>query len=252
MTEPRQPQPPAYSPRPLSTRLVTSRRVKHEETNALRQTAILVAAAIIILILTVLIIIPGVIRFVGGLSSGTTVTEQQGLPPQVPQLAAPYEATYSATLTVTGFTTPKAKVIIVKNGEQQKEKDADEAGNFSVPVKLDQGENHLSAFAKNGDLESQPSQEFVTVLDTEPPKLEVTEPVDNQTIQGKKNQTVTVKGKTKPKAKLYLNDRLIFLADDGTFTTTQRLENGANSWSFRIVDNAGNITEQKMTVNFQE
>jgi hypothetical protein len=93
---------------------------------------------------------------------------------------------------------------------------------------------------------------FLTIFDNEQPQIEINEPTDNQTIQGKKNQNVPVKGKTKPNSKMYLNDRLVFVRDDGTFETTHRLENGGNSLSFKVIDMAGNQTEKVITVNFQE
>jgi hypothetical protein len=129
---------------------------------------------------------------------------------------------------------------------------ADDSGNFSTEVTLEKGENRFSAYAKNGELESEVSQQFLTIFDNEQPQIEINEPTDNQTIQGKKNQNVPVKGKTKPNSKMYLNDRLVFVRDDGTFETTHRLENGGNSLSFKVIDMAGNQTEKVITVNFQE
>jgi len=235
-----------------ASRLVTSRKVKNEENTAVRQTILIGLAAVIFLILSVVFIIPGVVRFLGGLSNSPTTTEQTDVPPQVPQFSLPADATSSATINLSGFTTPKAKVYILKNGSEAKVVDVDDSGNFSTDIDLDQGENHFSAYAKNGDLSSATSEQFVVIFDNQKPDIEITEPTDGQSIQGKKNQNVTVKGKTKPGSKIYLNDRLFFLQDDGTFTTTQRLENGANSLSFKVIDRAGNETEKVITVNFQE
>lgn len=216
-----------------------------------RQTVMIGLAGVVLLIVSFAVII-GFIRFIGGGASDTTATQQDGVPPQVPHFSAPVEATSSATMTLTGFTTPKAKVYLLKNGSADKTVDADDSGNFAVDVTLEQGENHFSAYAKSGELESAVSQQFITIFDNQKPDIEITEPTDNQTIQGKKNQNVTVKGKTKPGAKVYLNDRLIFIHDDGLFDTSHRLENGGNSLSFKVIDMAGNQTEKVITVNFQE
>ncbi len=234
-----------------SQRLVTSRKVKQEQSAALRQTVLIGLAAVILMLLSIFVIIPGFIRFIGNLSN-TPITEDEGLPPQIPQLSAPVEATSSAALTLTGFTTPNAKVYVLQNGAEAKIVDADGSGNFSVELQLEKGENRFSAYAKNGELESEVSEEFLTIFDNEKPEIEVTEPTENQSIQGKKNQNVTVKGKTKPGSKLYLNDRLIFIQQDGTFETTHRLENGQNNLSFKVVDMAGNEAEKVIPVNFQE
>jgi len=233
-----------------ANRLVTSRKVKQEQSSVLRQT-ILIGVAGVVLLLVSFVVIIGFIRFIG-YSSNTPIAIEDGVLPQVPHFSAPVEATSSAELTLTGFTTPKAKVYLLKNGSVDKSVDADDSGNFTIEVTLDQGENKFSGYAKNGELESAVSTQFMTIFDNQKPEIEVTEPTDNQTVQGKKSQNVTVKGKTKPGAKVYLNDRLIFIGDDGIFDTTQRLENGTNSLSFKVIDMAGNQTEKAITINFQE
>lgn len=234
-----------------ATRYTTSRRVKQEEKTALRQTIMFGLAGVVLMLLSIFIVIPGIIRFIGGLSSSPAVTED-ALPPQVPQFSAPVEATSSAELALTGFTSGKAKVYILNNGSEALTVDADEAGNFSTTITLEQGENRISAYAKSGDLESDVSRQFTTVFDNQKPEIEITEPTDNQSIQGKANQSTNIKGKTKPGAKVYLNDRLIFIQEDGTFETTHRLENGQNSLSFKVIDRAGNEAEKVVTVSFQE
>jgi hypothetical protein len=234
-----------------ATRLVTSRRVKQEQTTILRQSLLFGGGALFLLILAVVFVIPGVIRLVGALS-GSVDNEEDLLPPQVPLLSAPIQATSSASLQLAGFTSPKAKVFVLKNGSEDQQVDADDSGNFTVTLLLSDGENIISAYAKNDDLESEVSQEYTTLYDNEQPKLEITEPVDGQTVQGKKNQTVTVKGTTESKSRVYLNDRLVFAGEDGSFSTSHRLNPGENTLTFRVVDQAGNVTDQEMKVNFQE
>jgi hypothetical protein len=233
-----------------ATRLVTSRRVKQEQSTAIRQSMFLVGGALGIILLA-LIFIPMLIRFLGGLG-GPVANIEDDLPPQVPHLSAPVEATYSAQIAISGFTTPKAEVFILKNGEKNTQVTADDSGNFSTDVSLSEGENRISAYSANGKLESEASQEFFTIFDNQEPKLEVTEPVDGQTIEGKKNQTATIKGTTEGGSRIYLNGRLVFVGEDGTFSTTHHLENGENILNFVITDKAGNTSEQEMKVNFRE
>ncbi|MBW7956193.1 hypothetical protein H3C66_05745 [Patescibacteria group bacterium] len=234
-----------------ATRLTTSRRVKHEEKVALRQTLLFGLAGVILMILSILVIIPGIIRFIGGMSDIPEVAEDS-LPPQIPQFSAPVAATSSASLQINGFTTPKAQVYIIMNGAEEKVVEADDSGNFSTELQLEQGENRIAAYAKNGELESELSREFLTIFDNQKPEVEITEPTENQSIQGKANQNFTVKGKTKPGSRVYLNDRLIFTQADGTFSSSHRLENGSNSLSFKVIDLAGNEAEKVVTVSFQE
>ena len=234
-----------------ATRLTTSRRVKQEEKVAVKQTVMFGLAGIILMLVSIFFVIPGIIRFIGGLSSSPTFTEE-ALPPQIPQFSAPVEATSSAEMTLSGFTSGKATVYIINNRSEAESADADDAGNFTTVITLEQGENRISAYAKSGELESDVSREFTTVFDNQKPEIEVTEPTENQSIQGKANQNTKIKGKTKPGSRVYLNDRLIFIQDDGTFDTTHRLENGQNSLSFKVIDRAGNEAEKVVSVSFQE
>jgi hypothetical protein len=235
-----------------ATRLVTSRRVKHEESLALRQAALFGVAAVVLLVVTLLVVIPGVIRLFGSFSGVPDLDGQDTVIPQIPHLSAPVDATFSATINLSGFTTPKAKVFILKNGQEEKQLDADDSGSFATSMSLSDGENRFSAYASNGAGESATSEEFITVFDNEEPKIEISEPIDGQTIQGKLNQMVTIKGKTEPSSRVYLNDRLVFAREDGEFSTTHRLENGKNDLAFRVLDRAGNQSEKTISVNFQE
>lgn len=215
-----------------------------------RQTVFLVIAAIGLVLLSVLVIIPGVIRFLGG--SSAIVEVDDSLPPQTPILAAPVTATFSATLSLSGFTTKNSEVIFLKNGQQDQTAMADDGGNFTAEMSLEKGENLVTAYAKKGDQESGVSEQYTILFDDEKPLIELEEPKENQSIQGKKSQMVAVKGKTEPSSRLTLNDRLIFVTADGTFSTSHRLENGENVLNFRSVDAAGNTTEKQIKVSFSE
>lgn len=234
-----------------ATRLTTSRRVKQEEKQALRQTLLFGLAGVAFLLISIFVIVPGVIRLIGSFSQLPTEAAEQ-LPPQVPQFSVPPTATASASYTLTGFTTPQAKVYIIQNGSEVTNVTADDSGSFAVPLTFVEGENTLAAYAKNGTQESAVSQEYTTIFDNQPPQIEITEPTENQSIQGKRNQNLTVKGKTKPGSRLFLNDRLVFLQPDGAFSTTHRLENGTNTLAFRVIDQAGNQAEKSLTLSFQE
>lgn len=232
------------------TRLVTSRRVKQEETKALRQSLLFGGGALGMIILAI-IFIPMLIRFLGGFG-GPVVTEEDAVPPQTPYFSAPVEATYSARVALSGFTTPQATVVVLNNGQEATQFVADDSGNFTGEVSLQVGENRLTAFAKNDKLESDVSQEYVTIYDNEEPTLELSTPVDGQTIQGKKDQVTTIEGSTEPQSKLYINDRFVIVNNEGKFSTTHRLEVGENTLRFRVIDRAGNQIEEEIKVSFQE
>jgi hypothetical protein len=242
-----------YTSKTVRSTRSTSRRAKVEQSKLVKQTAIFAAAAIVLSLLSFLVIIPGVLRYIGGQNGGgNSAGNDTTLPPQTPILSAPVPATFSASISLTGYTSNKANVVILRNGEEYKTVPADDQGKFVADVELEKGTNTLSSYAKNDQAESSKSQEYTTIMDNEPPKLEVTQPTDNQSIQGKKNQSTTVQGSTDPQTKLYLNDRLMLVHDDGNFSFSYYLSSGTNTLTFKAIDEAGNVTEKKLTVNFSE
>lgn len=230
-----------------------SRREKRERSHLIKQTIFFFGAAAIFLAIFFLVVIPGIIRLVSSaMGKDNTETEQQ-LPPQPPFLSAPVPATSSAQLTLKGYQQKNQKIIILENAQEATRVSVQDDGSFSADVTLQEGENTLSAVAVDAqDQRSQPSAEFKVVLDTQAPAIEVSDPKDGSSIQGKKNQMVTLKGKTDVGSKVYLNDRLVYVQADGTFSTTYRLENGKNDLVFKAIDQAGNSQELKMSISFAE
>ena len=242
-----------YTPENLqATMPVTSRRLKREQSQILRQTILFGAGGLALILIGIFVIIPGVIRIVGGLAGNNPQVVEADVPPQVPVLAAPLDATSSAKLNVTGFTENNAKVTLVLNGSPQKEITADDSGNFSADVELSQGENHIAAYAKRDTAESALSGEYVIIFDDQAPSIEIESPKEGENIQGKKNQNIQVKGKTEAGSKMYVNDRLGFVQDDGTFSVSFYLNPGENVLKIKVVDMAENITEKELKVTFTE
>jgi bacillopeptidase F len=232
---------------------ISSRRAKVEQKKLMRQTVGFGVLALVCLAFFGFIVIPGVIRWVGGLGGTAQLTTDTDVAPQVPVIETPFEATSSAKLTLNGFNQKGNQVAILDNTEEVQRVSTNDDGSFHADLTLQKGENKISAFAINSaGKESSTSTEFTVMYSNEPPKLEVTEPTDHQAVQGKKNQNVTFKGTTDPKTKVYINDRLIFVGSDGSFSATQRLENGENKVSVKSIDQAGNVTEKVVTVNFSE
>ncbi len=234
------------------THPVSSRRAKVEEKKMVQQTVVFAVSAVVLGIIFFFVIIPGVVRFIGGLYGGATVQEDDVLP-QVPFISAPLSATSSAHLELNGFSQKDFTIVVVNNGSETTRVQTQEDGSFKAEVTLNEGENKLSAYAVSPkDSESGITQEYTVIFDNTKPKLEISEPKDGASVQGKKDQNITIKGVTDPDTKVYINDRLIFVSDDGNFSTTHRLENGDNGIAFKAIDLAGNITEKKITVKFSE
>jgi hypothetical protein len=60
----------------------------------------------------------------------------------------------------------------------------------------------------------------------------------------------TLSGRVEPRCRVYLNDALLPVAADGSFSKTLTLAPGPNRFTLRIVDQAGNVTTRTLDVYF--
>jgi hypothetical protein len=238
---------PESSFRPASSRLA-----KREQKTAVRQTIMFLAAAAILMLVFFFIVLPLMARLVTGPVQVNQDETKRPLAP--PVISAPVPATNSGTLKLNGFAQPKQEVVLLLNNQEELRQKTDDAdGKFSVEVKLETGINTLKAYAVTEDgNESAVSQEYSVEFDGSVPTITLTNVTEGQAFVGKNNQNMSLEGKTEPSAKVYVKGRLSHADDEGVFRATVRLENGQNEIDLRAVDAAGNQTEQKLTVSFQE
>lgn len=237
----------------MQSRSVNSRLARREQQKLVRQTVILIIAATLLLVGFVFVILPQSVRLVGYLTGANVISDPSDtLPPQVPVLAAPPPATPSAQLAISGYGEAKSEVVLIVNASEQNRKTLGDDGQFTFDVNLTEGENIISVYAIDANKnESEPSRSVVVVMDSQPPKLEINEPKDGQQIELRKNQQLAVKGMTDPKVRVYVNDRLAFTQEDGAFSTTFQLVVGENILKVKAQDQAGNITEKELKVQFK-
>src|SRR3990167_9363091 len=153
-------------------------------------------------------------------------------------------------LEINGTTEEGATVILSLNGKEEEiVADADGKFVFSYPLKA--GENLISAKAKDrAGNESQESKVYSVTFDDEKPDLEISSPADGTSFFGEKQRQVTVQGKTEVGVTLTINDRIVKVEEDGSFTFLTTLGEGANSFNLKSTDKAGNQTEKTISVNF--
>lgn len=236
------------------TRRVTSRLAKHQQRKMTQQTLFIIVLALIVLVMFVFAVVPGLIRLTGLFfdSSSVSFESSDTIPPRAPTISAPVSATHSASLVVEGFSEPESDVVLVLNGDESDRQTAEEDGKFSFDIGLSEEENKLVFYAVDAaGNESPVSKTFTIVRDTTPPDIIVDSPQDGQRIELRKNQAITVSGSTEPRAKVYLNDRLLFAKSDGSFSSTYQLNEGDNELRFKAVDDAGNEAETVMSVHFR-
>jgi hypothetical protein len=237
------------TPRP---EFASSRLVRKERQKLVRQTVFLILASIIILLGFIFVVIPGFIRIINAvLSDSSSFKPTDALPPQVPIISAPVPATNSAQLSIQGFGEPNSTVIFLLSGNRDQEIQISENGEFKIDTSLSEGENTISAYAVDeAENESAVSKSYLVLLDTESPTLALDDLTDGQTIQGRTNQDLVIKGMTEPKARVMINDRLVFPDAGGAFTHRLRLTEGDNILKFAVTDQGGNKLEQQLTIKF--
>lgn len=237
----------------ISSARPASRLAKKEEKKLLIQTIGFIVVGVLILFAFIFLIMPTAIRlffqFLDG-NKGLDVSDK--IPPQVPILAAPADATNSATVSLSGYAEANSKVIFVLNGSEVSRVTATSEGTFTQDLRLETGENLLTTYsADEAGNESAKSTAYKIFMDTEPIEIKIEEPTSGAQIEGRKNQNLIIKGTAKPEAKIFVNDRLNYGKPDGSFAVSYALSEGENKIKLRVVDKAGNQAETELTINFR-
>lgn len=182
--------------------------------------------------------------------SNKSITVVDQTPPAPPRFNTYPDFTNQANVTLTGTTEAGATVKLTFNGNEQ-DSLADKDGNFSFNLNLDNGDNNFSAVAVDtaGNI-SQKSADGKIVFDNKPPKLDVAGPSDGSSFFGSSQRQVTIKGSTDAGVQITINDRIVFVDDNGGFQYTTTLNAGENKFAIKATDAATNTTEKDITLNF--
>lgn len=232
---------------------VTSRLANKQKKELTKQSIVLLLLSLLIGVIFLVVILPGAIKLFFEIIDKQTVIEQDsGLPPQAPIVASPPEFTNNSSLELSGYSQPSSTIKVMVNNQERDSVEVDEEGSFQVNLKLNQGNNQISLYTigKN-ELESN-RVTYNVVLDTEEPQIKIGNPEDGQRFETKENQTITIEGETKPKAKIYINNRLVLANTEGLFTYKYYLSDGENKIGIRVVDEAGNEAETELTVHYRD
>ena len=124
----------------------------------------------------------------------------------------------------------------------------DANGHFAAPVTLKDGPNAVVVALLAG-------QEIVStttrtiVLDRLPPSLSIAKPKSGEVIGG---PTVSVEGKAEPYAVVTVNDRMVFVGADGSFSEAFTAPSGPLAITVLARDRAGNETRSVATVTVRD
>ncbi|HEX7017809.1 MAG TPA: hypothetical protein VF209_02795 [Patescibacteria group bacterium] len=232
---------------------VSSRLARKEQKKMTQQTIIFSAIAIFLFLLFIFVIVPGVIRLAGSIV-GTNLgnSPEDTIPPVAPIISSPVSATNSAQINISGFAEKGSEAVLVLNSEEFSREKVSDEGSFEFEVPLQDGENTLAFYAVDeAGNESGTTKTYRVVADQEAPELVIESPQDGTEIISRTNQQLQIKGTAGEKAKVYVNDKLLFTKSDGSFSGSFQLQEGENKLLFKATDEAGNTTEKEITVRFR-
>lgn len=230
-----------------------SRLVATEEKSNKRRAFLYIALSVISFLLLIFFGLPSIVKmaaFLSDLRKSTSSVEKNDItPPAPPRLDELPEATNTKNVDVQGSTEQGATIKIFFNAFEE-EVVADNEGRFKFTVNLIKGENKISALAKDlAGNESQKTDEKKVVFDDEAPKLDITSP-ESKEFFGSKQRQVVIKGITEEGSTVTINDRFVFVEDDGTFAYATTLTEGDNNFNIKAADKAGNSTETTLSLKF--
>lgn len=236
------------------TRYSRSSRRSDDRKNA-QQLVLIVVGIVSLLFIFFFVGLPLLIKlssFIAGFKKdiGTTaVNEDQVI--LEPFLDPLPEATFSATIAVTGSANSGNNIVLFVNNSKESEKLVGKDGVFEFKnVALDKGTNSIYVIAEESNKKSQPSETFSVVMDNEPPSLAIDAPVDGGTFR-RDEREIAIRGTTDSEATITLNGRSVFVNSNGSFSDTYRLNDGENKLEFTAVDPAGNTQKTTITVTYE-
>lgn len=183
-------------------------------------------------------------------SNGQPVSKRSAflLPPSLdPQPSA----TNSSSITVSGSGQPATTVVLIQNGQAKKRVLIGKDGLFSFSnLQLQPGENYFEAKVTEDGRESDMSNRISIFYKSEPPKIEISSP-EPDTVFREENNEIEITGHTEKDATLKINDRIVPLRSDGSFSFSIKLTDGENIIKFKATDIAGNQTEKELKVTYE-
>lgn len=231
-----------------------SRRATVEQRRNVRSAYYYIALSLISILLLVFLGIPLLVKFAGFVGtvgkSNKPVDVNDITPPAPPQFEDVPEYTNDESLELTGVSENGATVYLTANGEES-EVIANSDGIFNFTFNLNDGDNEIFAKAKDtiGN-ESTQTKTYTVHFDNTEPKLEVTSPEDGKAFYGAGQKQLQITGTVNEAVDLMINERLVTQKDDGSFTFTTNLNEGANTFEVKAVDPSGNQALSSFSVTF--
>ena len=232
-----------------------SRLQRLEEKRNLRKAVLFVLGTGVLIVLTVTIgfnLLTRLFIFMGNVNSTNKPIEKSDfIPPSPPLFLSSFDATNSAVMKLKGTAEPGSTIYLTQNTNPLGNVVTSDDGIFEFGnIKLAEGVNNFSAVAIDGSgNKSQISDPLSISYSSKAPNLSITTPSDKQVITGS-NANIQIQGKTDPDVRLTINDRVIIVGSDGTFSYKTVLSQGDNPITLTAVNEIGNKTQKQITVSY--
>ncbi len=214
-----------------------------------------IAAGIAVLFFLAIWGVPALISmsvFISGIGQRNEpqVKQADTTPLFAPTLEPLYEATNSSPIAIRGYTEPEIKVELYLNDELVDKISASESGSFKFEeVNLQEGQNRIWVKSIKDGRNSEKSEIINMLYKKTPPKIEVKTPEDGSTVSGEK-KSVMISGITDLDNNVSINDHIVIVNADGSFSYEYPLADGDNTLKIKATDKAGNFTEMERKVKY--
>ena len=192
-------------------------------------------------------------NYVAGTGESKTINKQEEttIPPQKPILSPLPEATNSASIVITGFTSPKTETWLLIDKDRKDILNSGDSGEFSFAIELTKGQHQIGVIAKNQSGKTSESETKQVTYDPEKLIISIDEPKDGSEFFGVKARNLTVKGKTnKTDSIIKVNGTFAKVDDNGNYQVVVVLNTGDNTVSAEGVDGAGNTATTEIKVKY--
>ena len=232
-----------------------TRLQRKREKDSLQQAVKYLVWIFVLLYLIIKFGFPGLIKmagFIGNISSSKNPIEKQDtIAPMTPQLLPLPEATYSASLDISGYGEAGSSVQLYLRGISLKDTIVDKEGDFKFKgVHLRDGENEIYVVAKDDDGNASGESDTYTVtVDTVNPELSIQSPSNGDEFFDK-DSPILVKGQSELGINLTINGRFVRVENDGSYEAKVNLKEGSNEIEVKAKDEAGNESRVAVSVNY--
>ena len=229
-----------------------SRLERYRRTQSNRQAMIYIFLSIVFIVGLVKWGIPALISIASWWSGDEQISQevQSNIRPQAPVLDPLPEATYSASIKVSGYTLGDMRVRLKLNGMDLDETRADSEGRFEFSnISLSNDENRIELKTLDDQDNESDTTMATVILDTSKPVVEIISPNEEHQFYGLDQKNLEIKGKVdEPEDKVTVNDNFAQVDSEGNFVYRTVMSEGANDYVIKVVDLAGNTTERLFRV----